>query len=91
MLVSLSHRRRTYNTMTKRKRTKGQFTKHTYTTTVKRTPLIIKCSGRVGSSCSTSDTRSVVVIQQIAFLLPTACSRVISDANLFLNQINFNQ
>jgi len=59
------YRRRTDNTMAKRKSTKGQTTidKHTYKTKdgVTRTPLKtgdeLMCSGRVGSSCSTSGTR----------------------------------
>ena len=59
------YRRRIGNTMAKRKSTKGQTTiQNTYTKTkdrVTRTPLKtggeLRCSGRVGSSCSTSDTR----------------------------------
>jgi hypothetical protein len=56
--------------MAKRKSTKGQTrsTKHTYKTKdrVTRTPLKsegeLRCSGRVGSSCSTSDTRRVNLV-----------------------------
>jgi hypothetical protein len=53
--------------MAKRKSTKGQ-TKHTYKTKdrVTRSPLKpgdeLRCSGRVSSSCSTSDTRRVNLI-----------------------------
>jgi hypothetical protein len=56
------YRRRTNNTMTKRKSTKGS-TKHTYKTKdrITRTPLKtggkLRCSGRVSSFCSTSGTR----------------------------------
>jgi hypothetical protein len=61
------YRRRTYNTMAKRKSTKGQtmIYKHTYAIKdrVTRTPLktggTLWCSGRVISSCSTSGTRHV--------------------------------
>ena len=56
--------------MAKRKRTKGQKTiyKHTYKTKdrVTRTPLKtgdeLRCSGRVRSSCCTSDTRRVNLV-----------------------------
>jgi hypothetical protein len=56
--------------MAKRKSTKGQTrsTKHTYKTKdrVTRTPLKsegeLRCSGRVGSSCSTSDIRRVNLV-----------------------------
>ena len=58
------------NTMAKRKSTKGQTrsTKHTHKTKdrVTRTPLItggeLRCSGRVGSSCSTSDTCQLIIV-----------------------------
>jgi hypothetical protein len=64
------YRRRTDNTMTKRKCTKGQkrSTKHTYKTKdrVTRTPLKtgseLRCYGRVSSSCSTSGTRHVNLV-----------------------------
>ena len=64
---TMAKRSRTDNTMTKRKSTKGQqrSTKHTYKTKdrVTRTPLKtggeLRCSGRVGSYCSTSGTRLV--------------------------------
>jgi len=63
-------RRRTDNTMAKRKSTKGQttITKHTYKTKVRvtRTPLKtggeLRCSGRVSSFCSTSDLRRVNLV-----------------------------
>ena len=70
-LVRPSHlfvyRRRTDNTMVKRKNTKGKkrSTKHTHKSKDRgtRTPLKtgdeLRCSGRVGSFCSTSDTRRV--------------------------------
>ena len=62
--------RRTDNTMAKRKSTKGQprSTKHTHKTKdrVTRTPLKtggeLRCSRRVSSSCSTSDTRRVNLV-----------------------------
>ena len=63
------YRRRTDNTMDKRKKKykkdKQRSTKHTHKTKdrVTRTPLKtggeLRCSGRVGNSCSTSDTRRV--------------------------------
>ena len=61
------YRRRTDNTMAKRKvqKDKQRSTKHTYKTKdrVTRTPLKtggeLRCSGRVSSSCSTSGTRRV--------------------------------
>ena len=64
------YRRRTDNTMAKRKRTKGQTTiNKVYKKTkdrVTRTPLKtggeLKCSGRVSCSCSTSDTRRVNLV-----------------------------
>ena len=54
--------------MAKRKSTKGRFTKHTHKTKdrVTRTSLKTRgelmCSGRVRSSCSTSDTRRVNLV-----------------------------
>ena len=64
------YRRRTDNTMAKRKSTKGRTrsTKHTYKTKdrVTRTPLRtggeLRCSGRVRSFCSTSGTRRVNLV-----------------------------
>jgi hypothetical protein len=64
------NRRRTDKIMAKRKRTKGQTTstKHTHQTKdrVTRTPLKtgveLRCSGRVGSSCSTNGTRRVNLV-----------------------------
>jgi hypothetical protein len=63
-------RRRTDNTMAKRKvqKDKQRSTKHTYKTKdrVTRTPLKTggepRCSGRLSSSCSTSDTRGVNLV-----------------------------
>ena len=65
------YRRRADNTLAKRKSTKDKqrSTKHTYKTTdrVTRTPLKtgneIRCSGRVGSSCSTTSTRRVNLVR----------------------------
>ena len=51
-----------------KKKVKQRSTKHTHTTQdrVIRTPLKtrgeVRCSGRVGSSCSTSDTRTTLVL-----------------------------
>jgi hypothetical protein len=67
------YRRRTDNTMAKRKvqKDKQQSTKHTYKTKdrVTRTPLRpgddLRCSGRVSSSCSTSDTRDVNLVTNL--------------------------
>jgi hypothetical protein len=67
------YRRRTDNTMAKRKSTKGKTrsTKHTYKTKdrVTRTPLKtgggLRCSGRVSSSCSTSGTCRVNLVTQV--------------------------
>jgi hypothetical protein len=64
------YRRRTDNTMAKRKvqKDKQRSTKHTRKTKdrVTRTPLKtgdeLRCSGRVSSSCSTSDTRRVNIV-----------------------------
>ena len=64
------YRRRTDNTMTKRKvqKDKQRSTKHTRKTKdrVTRTPLKtgdeLRCSGRVSSSYSTSDTRRVNIV-----------------------------
>jgi hypothetical protein len=64
------YRRRTDNTMVKRKvqKDKQRSTKHTYKTKdrVTRTPVKteaeFRCSGRVSSSCSTSDTRRVNLV-----------------------------
>jgi hypothetical protein len=64
------YRRRTDNTMAKRKvqKDKQRSTKHTYKTKdrVTRTPLKTEgelgYSGRVNSSCSTSDTRRVHLV-----------------------------
>ena len=64
------YRRRADNTMAKRKSTKDKqrSTKHTYKTKdrVTRTPLKtagkLRCSGRVSSSCSTSDTSRVNLV-----------------------------
>ena len=64
------YRRRTDNTMLKEKIQKNKqiSTKHTYKTKdrVTRTPLKtggeLRCSGRVGSSCSTSDIRRVNLV-----------------------------
>jgi len=64
------YRRRTDNTMTKKKvqKDKHRSTKHTYKTNdrVTRSPLKpggeLRCSRRVGSSCSTSDTRRVNLV-----------------------------
>jgi hypothetical protein len=50
------YRRRTDNTMAKRKSTKGE------TTIYKHTGGELRCSGRVNSSCSTSDTRRVNLV-----------------------------
>jgi hypothetical protein len=59
--------------MAKRKSTKGQTrsTKHTHRTKdwVTRSPLKtegeLRCSGKVGSSCSTSDTRRVNLVTNL--------------------------
>ena len=64
------YRRRTDNTMAKRKGTKDKqwSTKHTYKIKdrVTRTPLKtggeLRCSGRISSSCSTSGTRHVNLV-----------------------------
>jgi len=63
------YRRRTDNTMAKRKSTKGQITINKIYKAkdrVTRTPLKIggelRCSGGVSSSCSTSDTRRVNLV-----------------------------
>ena len=64
------YRRRTDNTMAKRKvqKDKQRSTKHTYKTKdpVTRTPVKtggeLMCSGRVSSSCSTSVTRRVNLV-----------------------------
>jgi len=59
--------------MAKRKKDKQRSTKHTHKTKdrLTRTPLKtwgeLRCSGRVGSSCSTSGTRRVnIVTNQVA-------------------------
>jgi hypothetical protein len=64
------YRRRTDNTMAKGKSTKGQTTINKIYKTkdrVTRTPLKtggeLGCSGRIGSSCSTSDTRRVNLVK----------------------------
>ena len=68
---TMARRRRTDNKMTRRKSTKVQKQRSTkYTSKTKnrvtRTPLKIGgglgCSGRVNSSCSTSDTRRVNLV-----------------------------
>jgi hypothetical protein len=64
------YRRRTDNTMAKKKvqKDKQRSIKHTYKTKdrVTRTPVKtggeLRCSGRVGSSCSTSGTRHVNLV-----------------------------
>jgi hypothetical protein len=64
------YRRRTDNTMAKKKvqKDKQRSIKHTYKTKdrVTRTPVKtggeLRCSGRVGSSCSTSGTRRVNLV-----------------------------
>jgi hypothetical protein len=63
------YRRRTDNTVAKRKSTKVQrSTKHTYKTKDRVTRTLLKTgdelrySGRVNSSCSTSDTRRVNLV-----------------------------
>ena len=64
------YRRRTDNTMTKEnvQKDKQRSTKHTYKTKDRVTRIPVKtggelrCSGRVASSCSTSDTRRVNLV-----------------------------
>ena len=64
---SVVNRRRTYNTMTKRKRTEGETTLHRKlkikkTTNPTKTGGEIRYSGRVNSSCSTNGTRCVTLV-----------------------------
>ena len=76
------YRRRTDNTMAKikiKQKEKQRSTKHTYKTK-DRTPLKtggdLMCSGRVGSSCSTSDTRRVNLVKYV-YIIPMSMSLLI--------------
>ena len=63
------YRRRTDNTIAKRKSTKGQTTIYKTKDRVTRTPLKtggeLRCSGRVSSSCSTCGTRRVNLVRNL--------------------------
>ena len=74
--------------MTKRKSTKGQTTiNKTYKTKdrVTRTPLKtggeLRCSGRVGSSCPTSDTRCVNLVTNLVISQERGKDRIVITAN----------